>query len=271
MRRHLWREVFRQMREARGIGVVALVLLAVGGAWALLAVSFLHWGRAGLLRAAGQAVVVAVLADGAEPQALQQSVLSRFPQARVSALTPAQVAGFLAGWAGKAADQGLLPPVLSVAVGSAEGEAVRAFLASHPTVAVVVSSQEWVGSSLAGVAAALRLAGVLASVLVLAFVALVVLAVRVLVLSHADEIAIMRLIGAHEGDIRAPYLVASALLGLVGGSAAVVLALAGRAALLAWVALPTLPTTHLLATVVAGVVAGVAGAAVGVRSLPQEP
>lgn len=271
MRQHLWREVWRQVREARGIGAVALLLLALGGAWALLAVSFLQWGRAGLLRAGGQTIVVAILADGADPVAAQQAVLARFPEARTTPLAPSQVAGVLAGWGGIAAGESVLPAALSVAVSAPNGDSLRAFLASQPGVVVVASSQEWVGSSLAGLALALRLAAFLASVLVLAFGTLVVLAVRVLVLSHADEIAIMRLIGAHEGDIRAPYLVAGAVLGLLGGSASVVLGLAGRALLAAWVALPPLPPIHIFATLGAGVLAGFVGSAVGVRSLPQEP
>lgn len=271
MRQHLWREVRRQLGEARGIGLVALLLLAVGGAWALLAVSALRWGQAGLARAARQTVVVAVLADGADFGALQETVRSRFPQARGRVLSPAEVAATLAAWGGAGARQELVPALLSVVVGAEESEALRAFLTAQPAVAAVTSSQEWTGAATEGLGLALRLAAVLASVLVLAFGALVVLAVRILVLSHADEIAIMRLIGAHEEDIRAPYLVAGAVLGLLGGLAAVGLGLAGRAVLAAWVSLPVLPPGYLLGTVAAGALAGLAGAAVGVRSLPQEP
>lgn len=271
MRQHLWREVARQMREASGMALVAILLLAVGGAWAMLAASFLQLGRAGLVRAASQAVVVAVLVEGAEPAVLQAAVLSRFPQAKSVSLSPSELGQTLASWAGGASGEGLLPAAVSVTVAAAEGQALKDFLRSHPAVAVVSSSQEWVGPALSGFSLALRLAGLLASILVFAFGALVVLVVRLLVLSHADEIAIMRLIGAHENDIRAPYLVASTLLGVLGGALAVGLGLLGRALLAPWVSLPPFPTGLLLGTVLAGGVAGAVGAAVGVRSLAQEP
>lgn len=271
MRQHLWREVWRQLREARGMALVAVLLFAVGGAWAMLAASFLQWGRAGLLRAAKEAVVVAVLADGSEPAQLQAAVASRFPQASTVSFSPKELGQTLSGWAGGAAGESLLPAALSITVAAADAEGLKQFLRAHPGVAAVSSSQEWVGPALSGFSLALRLAGLLASILVFAFGALVVLAVRLLVLSHADEIAIMRLIGAHEEDIRAPYLVASTLLGLLGGVCAVGLALLGRAILAPWIHLPPFSPTHLLATVLAGGLAGVLGAAVGVRSLPQEP
>ncbi len=271
MRQHLWREVARQLREARGMALVAVLLLAVGGAWAMLAASFLQWGRAGLLRAASQTVVVAVLVEGANPALLQASVASRFPQAKSVALSPRELGQTLAGWAGGAAAEGLLPAAVSVTVPASQAQALGEFLRSQPAVAVVSSSQEWVDPALAGFSLALRLAGLLATILVFAFGALVVLVVRLLVLSHADEIAIMRLIGAHEEDIRAPYLVASTLLGVVGGAAGVGLALLGKFLLDPWVRLPPLPHTYFLLTLLAGGVAGALGAAVGTRSLPQEP
>lgn len=271
MRQHLWREVARQMREARGMALVAILLLAVGGAWAMLATSFLQWGRAGLLRAASQTVVVAVLVEGSEPAPLQAAVLARFPQAKCVGLSPRELGQALASWVGGASSEGLLPAAISVTVAASQAQTLKEFLRAQPSVAVVSSSQEWVDPALSGFSLALRLAGLLASILVFAFGALVVLAVRLLVLSHADEIAIMRLIGAHEEDIRAPYLVASTLLGVIGGGAAVGLALLGRGLLQQWVSLPPFSPTSLLLTVLAGGVAGALGAAVGVRSLPQEP
>lgn len=250
---------------------VAILLLAVGGAWAMLAASFLQWGRAGLLRAANQVVVVAILVEGTDPALLQAAVASRFPQAKSVSLPPNELGHTLASWVGGASGEGLLPAAVSVTVAAPEGRALKEFLRSQPAVAAVSSSEEWVGPALSGFALALRLAGLLASILVFAFGALVVLAVRLLVLSHADEIAIMRLIGAHEEDIRAPYLVSSTFLGVFGGALAVGLALLGRALLAPWVSLPAFSPVFMVVTVLAGGVAGFLGAAVGVRSLPQEP
>lgn len=271
MRQHLWREVWRQLREARGMASVAVLLLAIGGAWTMLAASFLQWGRAGLLRAASQAVVVAVLAEPGEAALLQAAVVSRFPQARSVNLSPRELGETLAGWAGGVSGQELLPAAVSVTVAASQAQAIKEFLRAQPSVAAVTSSQEWVDPAIAGFSLALRLAGLLASILVFAFGALVVLAVRLLVLSHADEIAIMRLIGAHEEDIRAPYLVASTLLGVIGGVSGLCLGLLGRALLAPWVSLPPFSPAYFVVMILAGGLAGTVGAAVGVRSLPQEP
>ncbi len=270
MRQHLWREVRRQLREASGFGLVAALLLAVGGAWALVAWSFLQWGRQGLLRASDQAVVVAVLAETSDPARIQVRVSQRFPGYAMRLLSHQEVARELAGWTDVAPSGGLVPAALTVTVPPSALPEVVAALQGEPGVAAVVSSHQWVGPALHGFSLALRLAGFLAAVLVVAFAALVVLAVRVLVLSHADEIAIMRLIGAHEGDIQAPYVVASVILGLAGGIAAVGLGLVGRLLLARWVALPSFEPAVMAVAIAGGGLAGGIGAFLGVRSLPQE-
>ena len=57
---------------------------------------------------------------------------------------------------------------------------------------------------------------VLAAALLGGCLVVVLLVVRLLVLDHADEIAIMRLIGARERDIRLPYVVLGLVLGTTG-------------------------------------------------------
>jgi cell division transport system permease protein len=78
-----------------------------------------------------------------------------------------------------------------------------------------------------------NLAALIGSVIGAAFavVAMVIIgvAIRVAVLQRADEIAIMRLVGATNGFIRAPFLLEGALKGFLGGIAAVVLCWLGFA------------------------------------------
>jgi len=72
-----------------------------------------------------------------------------------------------------------------------------------------------------------NLAGLIGSVIGIAFavVAMVIIgvAIRVAVLQRADEISIMRLVGATNEFIRAPFLLEGALKGLLGGIGAVLL------------------------------------------------
>ncbi|MCS7182477.1 MAG: hypothetical protein NZ869_05135 [Thermoanaerobaculum sp.] len=271
MRQHLWREVRRQLGETRGMSLIALLLLAVGGAWWLLVVSFLQWGRQGLEGASARAVVVAVVHDGAPAEELLQRVQQRLPSANISLLSQETMMEALGPMVADLGSEAFLPQAVCLQVAAEQVPQVRGFLQQEPAVAVVISSQDWVSPLLGGFALALKVAAAFAFLLLLAFGTLVVLAVRVLVLSHADEIAIMRLIGAHERDIRLPYLVASALLGLLGATLALLLFLVARQLLLPLVVLPPVPWEVLAGTVVGGSVVGLIGAGLGVLALPKEP
>ena len=94
---------------------------------------------------------------------------------------------------------------------------------------------------------------------------------RILLAAHADEIAIMRLIGAHEGDIRRPYLLCGSLLGATGGVAGTMILLG------LWIlfrtVLPSLTVSPwaLGALPAGGALAGAVGASIGLAALPSEP
>jgi cell division protein FtsX len=111
----------------------------------------------------------------------------------------------------------------------------------------------------------------LAAALLLGCCVVVLLVIRLLVLAHADEIAIMRLIGAHDRDIRLPYLACGFCLGAVGG----VLGACAVLALSLWAA-PVLPALRLAPGLLpvlplTGGVAGTLGAVLGLAALPAEP
>ena len=271
MRRHLWREVRRQLAEVRGAGLLAVCLFALGGGWGLLLASAIQWGQATAEDLRGKSFLACVVRSEADAQSLLGSLKAAFGALEARALNPSQLAAELGPWLGQLEVEGLLPPVLELEAPAERAGEIQRWLAGRPEVTVVRSSSEWTAAAAQALARALRLVALVAAVLIAAFTGLVVLAVRVLVLSHADEIAIMRLIGAQEGDIRAPYVVVHALLGLLGGAGAVGLALGTRVFLQPYLPLPALPSWAFPAVVLGGVAVGAVAAFIGVRTLPEEP
>jgi cell division transport system permease protein len=110
-----------------------------------------------------------------------------------------------------------------------QAQVVAERLRNFPFVDDVRYGQEWVER----LDRLRNLAGVIGSVIGIAFaaVAMVIIgvAIRVAVLQRAEEISIMRLVGATNEFIRAPFLLEGALKGLLGGIGAVGLCWAGFA------------------------------------------
>lgn len=110
---------------------------------------------------------------------------------------------------------------------AAQAQVVAERLRNFPFVDDVRYGQEWVER----LDRLRNLAGVVGGVIGLAFaaVAMVIIgvAIRITVLQRAEEIAIMRLVGATNGFIRAPFLLEGALKGLLGGLGAVALCWTG--------------------------------------------
>jgi cell division protein FtsX len=275
--RHGWREVRRQLRESGAAGIVAVVLVAVTSAWGGMLWNVHRWVEMRLLDRSLATSVIVVARGGREAAALQTEVRTAYPALTPALLAPREVQEQLARWFPDLG-QALLtltpesfPYVLHIAVEPAQEPALSAWFAARPEVTLVESSRAW-QRKLADTVARLTAAGTLLAGTLLAGCTLVVLLViRLLVLAHADEIAIMRLIGAHEGEIRRPYLICGTILGFVGGAAGggVLLAFGGllRVAVsgfepVAWVA-AALPFVGAVATLV--------GAALGLAALPAEP
>jgi cell division transport system permease protein len=275
--RHSWREVKRQLREAGPAGLVAVVLVTVASAWGGVLWSVREWVRVELLASDRQATVVAVARGPAEAAALSEALHARFPSLATVSLTPREVQEELASWFPELStllltlDERSFPPIVQVEVTPDQEEGVATFLRARPEVSLAESSRGWQARLEQAVSRFLFAGLVLALTLLVGCWAVVLLVVRLLVLNHADEIAIMRLIGAHEGDIRRPYLISASLLGAAGGVLGAVLLLSLQLALRA--ALPALAINGwvLAALPPAGGLTATAGAALGLASLPREP
>jgi cell division transport system permease protein len=272
---HALREVTRQLRESGGRGIVAVTLVAVAAAWAgaiLIARSHVEQR---LLRRDQPAVAVASLEAGAPVSEIVEALRAGFPAARVRLREPAATRAELAGWFPELTgfferlEEASFPTLLEVEVEPAHAAAVVSFLRGRPEVALAESSLAWQGDLERTLRRATVAGLAIAFALLFGCGAVVLLAVRLLVLEHADEITIMRLIGARDRDIRLPYLVCGAAFGLAGGAIGVA-ALAGTAQLLGLGgAAPPVPLVAGILTVSTAV--STAGAALGLAALPREP
>ena len=277
MNRHSWREVKRQLREAGPAGLVAIVLVTVASAWGGVLWSVREWVRVELLARDQQAIVVAVARGPAEAAALSEALRARFPSLATVSLTPREVQEELARWFPELStllltlDERSFPPIVQVEVTPDQEEGVATFLRARPEVSLAENSRGWQARLEQAVSRFLFAGLVLALTLLVGCWAVVLLVVRLLVLNHADEIAIMRLIGAHEGDIRRPYLISGLLLGAAGGVLGAALLLSLQLALRT--ALPALAINAWVLAMLppAGGLTATAGAALGLASLPREP
>ena len=277
MNRHSWSEVKRQLREAGPAGLVAVVLVTVASAWGGVLWSVREWVRVELLARDQQAMVVAVARSAAEATTLIEALHARFPSLATVSLTPREVQEELASWFPELStllltlDERSFPPIVQVQVTPDQEEGLATFLRARPEVSLAESSRGWQVRLEQAVSRFLFAGLVLALTLLVGCWAVVLLVVRLLVLTHADEIAIMRLIGAHEGDIRRPYLISGSLIGAAGGVLGAALLLSLHLALRT--ALPALAINGwvLAALPPAGGLTATAGAALGLASLPREP
>ncbi|NWF99750.1 MAG: hypothetical protein HXY19_02240 [Thermoanaerobaculaceae bacterium] len=277
MNRHFARELRRQLRESGAVGGVAILLMAVATSWGGALLAARQWLQGQLLAQGREASIVAVLASPAESEPLRQALLAAFPQAAATALPPAAVRKQIASWFPEVATMlaGLpetsFPALLQVVVRTDDEPRLSAWLVARPEVTVAQSSRIW-QRQLGEFASRLGWVGsAAAAVLLGGCLVVVLLVIRLLVLSHADEIAIMRLIGAHEAAIRGPYLGCGVTFGLAGGAlGAVVLA---ALVLLVQSLVPTfaLDPRLLLSLPPIGAAVGLAGALLGLVSLPREP
>ncbi len=277
MNRHAWREVKRQLRESGAAGFVAVVLVAVASAWGGVLWTARGWVMRELLTTGRPATVVAVARGPVEAVALKDALRARTPAVQVAALPPRKVQEELAGWFPELAtvlltlDEKSFPPILEMEVGAADEAALVTWLQGRPEATLVESSSAWQARLQRTVSQALVAGFALAVALLVGCGVVVLLVVRLLVLAHADEIAIMRLIGAHEGDIRRPYLWCGSLLGVLGGVLGAA-ALAGLWLLFRSVVPSlTVPGAAYGALPVGGALAGAIGASIGLAALPSEP
>ena len=223
MNRHAWREIQRQLRESGAAGVVAIVLVAVASAWGGILWTVHGWVQSELLAGNRTAAIVAIARGPAEATTLRDALATHMPGSGPVALAPRKVQEELARWFPELAtvlltlDERSFPSMVEIEVTPAQEQAIVSWLQARPEVTLVESSRAWQSRLEHAVSRFLMAGFALAFALLAGCGVVVLLVIRLLVLAHADEIAIMRLIGAHDGDIRRPYLLCGSLLGTVGG------------------------------------------------------
>jgi cell division protein FtsX len=275
--RHTRHELRRQLKESGGVGLVAVLLVAVSTTLGGGLMTARTWLEREVLSQGRDATIVAALRSAEEAAGLEAAFSSAFPAVSATVLAPRAVQEQLGSWFPELAamlaglPEASFPPLLQAVSDAEAEEGVARWLAARTEVTVVQSSRTW-QRQVGELFGKLAWLGSLATLILLSGCCVVVLLViRLLVLSHADEIAIMRLIGAHEAAIRKPYLACGATLGAAGGVigglllAAMVLAVK-----------PILPSLELavrplLLLPVTGGLVGLVGATIGLASLPQEP
>jgi cell division protein FtsX len=277
MNRHAWREIKRQLRESGAAGLVAVVLVAVASAWGGIVWTVHDWVQKELLAGNRPATVVAIARDPAEAATLRDALAAHTPGSGPTALAPRKVQEELARWFPELAtvlltlDERSFPSMVEVEVAPALEEPTVSWLQARPEVTLVESSRAW-QSRLEHTVSRFLIAGfVMAFALFAGCGVVVLLVIRLLVLAHSDEIAIMRLIGAHDGDIRKPYLLCGSLLGAIGGGLGAGILIGLELSLRGMIPTLALSGWTLGVPPLGGALLGAVGAAVGLASLPSEP
>lgn len=277
MNRHLAREIVRQLRESGGAGVVAVLLVLVATVLAGTLLGVRAWILAELLSSDKPATIAVTLSSPAQATALSEELRGPFPSAGATVMAPASVRAELASWFPQIADalaavaDDSFPTLLVVQVARGDEEDVSAWLSQRSGIGLAAGSRFWREPLQRALTGALAGGLTLTVTLLIGCGIVVLLVVRLMVLAHADEIEIMRLIGARERDIRVPYLVSGATLaGLGSGIGVVLLSLLSRVPLFG---LPSIhiPADTLLILAATGPMVGIAGAMLGLGALPREP
>jgi cell division transport system permease protein len=261
------------------IFATGLLAAALGGAERLLA----GW--------AGEVRISVYLAPGADLEAAELAVRRAVPDREVEAVPAATALRRLAEALGEEArllagvGPGALPDAVEVAtpgIALAEARALAARLADVPGAAEVDYGNAWL-ERLEALVARAKLAGlVLFVALALATAVLVSNTLRLAVFARREEIEIMKLVGATDGFVSAPFLVEGVLQGLLGGGLAVLALLGLHLALVprlqAAVALAqgltladTLPLPLVGGLVAGGAAVGLLGSALSVARALRRP
>jgi len=261
MIRHLLAEGAGLLRErplvSAGLTVALAIALTLGG----LTLNSALWIRPILTSGTGDVAVAVLLRPRLEGEVLDrwlETARKAHPDWRFRKVPMEELAASLGErfpYLRKLlAEEGpdLLPPLLEVT--APDPGAVRA-LESSPAV-LAVGPVSTLHRTLATVARRIEtgLALVTASLVAIAFL-LASIWVHLELYRHADEIAIMRLVGATEPAIRGPYLVSAAAPGLLAGILAAAATRAGAAWLSRLTAAVGLPAVHVPGALLAALVA----------------
>ncbi|MES3036170.1 MAG: permease-like cell division protein FtsX [Gemmatimonadota bacterium] len=270
------REVLTAFRRAPGLGFLSVFTIAFSlfafGLFGLVAYNT----RLALERLEERVEIRAYVTEGTEADAVAAAVgdVRAFPEvASVTYVTPedalkkarTEMAEFQDVF-----EPEFLPASLEVRLrpGMRDPEQVKAVsnrLKGYSFVDDVRYGEEWV-QKFYSVRRAATAAGIVLGI-AFAFAAMIIIGstIRTSVLARSREIGIMRLVGATDGFIRAPFLIDGLLKGLIGGMMAVALMWITRTALTATVfAFEFFPTPVLLLGILVGAVIGLLGSALSV-------
>lgn len=270
------REVWTAFRRAPGLGVLSVFTVAFSlfafGLFGLVAYNT----RLALERLEERVEIRAYVTEGTETDAVAAAVgdIRAFPEvANVIYVSPddalkkarIEMAEFKDVF-----EPEFLPASLEVRLkagnrGPDQVRAVAKRLNGYPFVDDVRYGEEWV-QKFYSVRRAATAAGIILGI-AFAFAAMIIIGstIRTSVLARSREIGIMRLVGATDAFIRAPFLIDGLLKGLIGGVMAVALMWVTRAALTATVfAFQFFPTPVLLLGILVGAVIGLLGSALSV-------
>jgi cell division transport system permease protein len=270
------REVWTAFRRAPGLGVLSVFTIAFSlfavGLFGLVAYNT----RLALERLEERVEIRAYVTEGTETDAVAAAVgdVRAFPEvASVTYVSPedalkkarTEMAEFQDVF-----EPEFLPASLEVRLkpGMRSPDQVKAVanrLKAYNFVDDVRYGEEWV-QKFYSVRRAATAAGIVLGI-AFAFAAMIIIGstIRTSVLARSREIGIMRLVGATDAFIRAPFLIDGLLKGLIGGMLAIALMWVTRAAMTATVfSFQFFPTPVLLAGIAAGAVIGFLGSAVSV-------
>ena len=270
------REVWTALRRAPGLGILSIFTIAFSlfafGLFGLVAYNT----RLALERLEERVEIRAYVTEGTETDAVAAAVgdIRAFPEvANVTYVSPEDALKKARVEMQEFKDvfePEFLPASMEVRLkpGMRDPDNVKAVakrLNGYPFVDDVRYGEEWVQKFYA-VRRAATAAGIVLGI-AFAFAAMIIIGstIRTSVLARSREIGIMRLVGATDGFIRAPFLIDGLLKGLVGGVMAVALMWITRAALTATVfTFQFFPTPVLLVGILAGALIGFLGSAVSV-------
>jgi len=270
------REVWTAFRRAPGLGVLSVFTIAFSlfafGLFGLVAYNT----RLALERLEERVEIRAYVTEGTDTEAIAAAVgdIRAFPEvASVLYVSPLDALAKARTEMAEFQDvfePEFLPASLEVRLRPgmrepAQVKAVATRLRSYNFVDDVRYGEEWVQKFYSMRRAATVAGIVLGIAFALAAMIIIGSTIRTSVLARSREIGIMRLVGATDGFIRAPFLIDGLLKGFIGGGLAVALMWLTRTALtVTVVTFEFFPTPVLLAGVLAGAVIGLLGSMLSV-------
>ncbi len=228
MMRHALAEGWLLLRHRGGVSAILALALAIPICLAGLTWSVMRWIEP-LVELAREANVVAVLLhphmDDAQRSRWIEDQRREHTEWRIEVVPPERLADRLSHWfpyLKDLLDEGgpsMLPPLVEITTEDPDGVSV---LERSPAV-IAVGPRSSIGRILSRIARGLGwVLGCLSAVLLLSAALLAAVWVHLELYRHADEITIMRLVGAAESAVRGPFLVATMVPGLLAGGLAVV-------------------------------------------------